>query len=326
MLAPFRRALLREYVSMILTRLFRKNRPFRTVGAPLGSEAPAQHALATVRCSDFEAFQAYLSSTEADRAARAACEAALVPREPEFLVSGFCVVCQQPARFRVGYAHGVDLGAGRRVPNWREQLTCTGCGLNNRMRAAVAFMLAQVESGASIYLTEQVTPLFRVLSGRRPRVIGSEFLRDGTARGRCNAEGIRHEDLTRLSLPDRSVDCIGTFDVLEHVPDYKAALSEMRRCLRPNGTVVMTVPFDLGAMRHAVRARVEADGSITHLMEPEYHGDPLDESGVLCFYHFGWDLLDDFRACGFRDAALHFYWSRPFGFLGGTQFLIGATG
>ena len=34
---------------------------------------------------------------------------------------------------------------------------------------------------------------------------------------------------------------------------------------------------------------------------PEYHGDPLG-GGVLCFHHFGWDLLDAMRECGFAEA------------------------
>jgi hypothetical protein len=40
------------------------------------------------------------------------------------------------------------------------------------------------------------------------------------------------------------------------------------------------------------------------LLEPEYHGDPLSSDGILCFYHFGWDLLEEFRRCGFRSVKL----------------------
>ena len=65
--------------------------------------------------------------------------------------------------------------------------------------------------------------------------MGSEFLRDGTRPGELNAVGVRHEDVTRLTFPDMSFDHIGTFDVLEHVPDYRLALKNLFRCLRPGG-------------------------------------------------------------------------------------------
>ena len=64
-----------------------------------------------------------------------------------------------------------------------------------------------------------------------------------------------------------------------------------------------------------MRARVLADGGIEHLLEPEIHGDPV-AGGVLCYYHFGWDLLDALRAAGFRDATWHRVWSAREGLFG----------
>jgi hypothetical protein len=59
-----------------------------------------------------------------------------------------------------------------------------------------------------------------------------------------------------------------------------------------------------------VRARLQADGTVEHLEPAEYHGDPVDPHGCLCFYHFGWELIDDFRAAGFRRACAASFWSR----------------
>lgn len=84
------------------------------------------------------------------------------------------------------------------------------------------------------------------------------------------------------------------------------------------------VPFALNSQATVVRASLRPDGSIEHHLPPEYHGDPLDPEGTLCFYHFGWDLLDGLGRIGFRDAALHFYWSRDYGLLAGPQFIIHA--
>jgi SAM-dependent methyltransferase len=50
------------------------------------------------------------------------------------------------------------------------------------------------------------------------------------------------------ALPVRSngVDHVVLFEVLEHVPDPAAVLAEVRRVLRPDGTLVGSVPFLIG--------------------------------------------------------------------------------
>jgi SAM-dependent methyltransferase len=166
-----------------------------------------------------------------------------------------------------------------------------------------------------IYLTEQTTSLHRGIARRFPQVVGSEFLRDGTLPGKANSAGIRREDLTALTFPDASFDVILSLEVLEHVPDYKAALRECARVLCPGGTFLLTAPFH-GGEQNLVRARMGQDGQVEHLEPPEYHGDPLSSEGCLCFYHFGWELLADLRVAGFRDVAALMCWSRELGYLG----------
>ncbi len=46
----------------------------------------------------------------------------------------------------------------------------------------------------------------------------------------------------RLPVPDASQDLVTLFDVLEHTPDDRAVLAEVRRVLRPGGHVVVSVP------------------------------------------------------------------------------------
>jgi SAM-dependent methyltransferase len=273
-------------------------------------------------CGSPQQFRDFLAATETARAEQAACEASLLRPDDPFSVRGTCAVCRKATEFQVGYAHCFVLPDGARVPNWREQLFCPGCGLNNRMRAAFHFLREQSDRAGTLYLTEQVTPLFRAASERFGQVAGSEFLRDGTLRGAVNAAGIRHEDLTALTFPDRSLGCIGCFEVLEHIPDHRPALRQLFRCLAPGGMLLLTVPFALDRTEHMERARLRPDGSAEHLLPAEYHGDPLDGAGVLCFRHFGWALLPELAAAGFQEAALHFFWSRELGYLGGTQFIV----
>lgn len=280
--------------------------------------------LRSTRCGSLEEYRRFLALTETARAEQAACEASLLRPHDPFTVRGTCSACRAAVDFQVGYEHCFVLADGARLPNWREHLLCPGCRLNNRMRAAFHFLLERVDRAGALYLTEQVTPLFRAVSAKFGRAVGSEFLRDGTRRGAANAAGIRHEDLTALTFPDRSFGCIGSFEVLEHIPDHRPALHHLFRCLAPGGTLLLTVPFALDRGGHVERAALRPDGSVEHLLPAEYHGDPLSGAGVLCFRHFGWDLLLDLEEAGFRDAALHFFWSRELGHLGGTQFIVTA--
>jgi SAM-dependent methyltransferase len=49
-------------------------------------------------------------------------------------------------------------------------------------------------------------------------------------------------DATRLPFPDGAFDAIIAAEILEHLPDDAAALTEIARVLRPGGTVAVTVP------------------------------------------------------------------------------------
>lgn len=277
----------------------------------------------TIRCTSFDGFRSFMASPANREADMAAFEAGLLGAET-FTVPGHCAVCDQQSAFLVDYESCSTAPDGRRVPNWRERLVCSHCHLNNRMRAAVGFLLSVSEPRDAIYLTEYVTPLFHVVASKRKRTIGSEYLRDGTVRGRTNAAGVRHEDATCLTFPDAAFSAIGTFDVLEHVPNYREALAEFFRCLQPGGTLVITVPFLLWSTTTVTRATIDASGTITHLLPPEIHGDLANKGGALCFYHFGWNFVDALTDAGFEDAGLSMFWDPRLGYLGGYQFIITA--
>jgi SAM-dependent methyltransferase len=235
---------------------------------------------------------------------------------------GYCAVCDAWTRFSLDYRLCSEV-EGRSVPWWRETVTCPSCRLNSRMRLSVHLLERHLTPGPAsrIYLTEHTTALFSRLAKRFPQTVGSEFLRDGTVAGRVNAARIRHEDLTALTFGDASFQFVVSLEVLEHVPDYKAALRECARVLRPGGTLLLTAPFH-GGEQNLVRARMGQHGEIEHIEPPEYHGDPLSPEGCLCFYHFGWELLDDLRSAGFRDVVGVMCWSRDLGYLGENLFQL----
>ncbi len=69
----------------------------------------------------------------------------------------------------------------------------------------------------------------------------------------------------------------------------------------------MTFPW-LGGEHsdHLVRAEMMPDGSIRHILPPEYHGDPASDEGILSFRAFGWKILDEIRMAGFSQARAQF--------------------
>ena len=215
--------------------------------------------------------------------------------------------------------------AGDGSVNWRESVVCPVTGLNNRMRAAhhLFEFECKPDQQTQIYITEQTTPFYAFMKSRFPNTVGSEFMTD-TPNGAENADGVRSEDLTKLTFPDQSFDCILSFDVLEHVPDFKRALAECHRVLKDDGRAYITVPFTFGA-ETLVRAKIDEGGDIIHILEPEYHGDPISNGGILCFYHFGWSFIEDLKQAGFSDAYAAVYWDPGFGYLGVMQSIIVAV-
>jgi GT2 family glycosyltransferase/ubiquinone/menaquinone biosynthesis C-methylase UbiE/glycosyltransferase involved in cell wall biosynthesis len=228
-----------------------------------------------------------------------------------FTLDGYCVVCRKDNRFDVDYDGAVSVDLAHPVPNWRERLVCRGCRLNNRTRAGIHIFECMLAPGPGdrVYATEQLSSLFTWLRDCYPLTVGSEYLGDDYSPGQIR-DGTRHEDIARLSFPSASLDYILSFDVLEHVPDYRAAVSEFCRCLKPGGVLLMSVPFSSDRRETLVRARRRGDGTVEHLLDPEYHRIAASpDRGILCYYHFGWDLLEVLRSAGAREASVVSYYS-----------------
>ncbi|MCR4689480.1 MAG: class I SAM-dependent methyltransferase [Saccharofermentans sp.] len=78
-------------------------------------------------------------------------------------------------------------------------------------------------------------------------------------------------DITDIKLEDSSYDMIICNHVLEHVSSYNKALSEMRRVLRPGGTLVISFPIDetLGTVfeqeANTPEDRIKLFGQVDHI-------------------------------------------------------------
>jgi SAM-dependent methyltransferase len=297
----------------------------RVSAGALRDHEPPPH-LPIIRARSLPEYHRVTAGIESAISRRRALEASLVPHHNEpFTLEAHCVVCGTQSTLNCGFMYSArTLPDGRQIPNWREHLNCGTCGFTNRLRASLHLLLQEIrpEKESRIFATEQVTPLYKWLASRYVNVVGSEYLGSGNAPGEP-IDGMRHEDVQRLSFPSASFDLIVSFEVLEHVPFEQAALSEFARCLKPSGTLFLTAPFRDDRVDNEVRAVLRDEGSIEHLLPPEIHGNPVDpDGGALCFRYFGWRLLDDLRAAGFSDSEVWFYWSRRYGYLGDTNSII----
>lgn len=283
-------------------------------------------AVEWVRLGSVAAYRDHAAATGPEILRRRALERSLITGVERFTVPGYCWICRRQVDFQVDYSYSYPVD-GVLTPNWREHLLCSGCRLYNRMRATLHFFEESLAPSpdASIYLMEQTTPFFRCLRERHPNVVGSEYLGREIGFGEPTAGGIRNESVTRLTFAGASFDFVISLEVFEHVPDFGRALSECHRVLRPGGSLLFSVPFRPEHPENLVRAIVDEQGGIRHLMEPEYHGDPLSTEGCLAFYHFGWELLDEVRAAGFAEVNGYSFWSRDFGYLGSPLILFLAT-
>lgn len=274
--------------------------------------------------SSFNDYKKYAEAMAYEYVQRKSVEFDLLSAKNEICLRGFCIVCNKQLNFKVDYAYGCSIN-GQQVPNWRESIVCEECRLNNRTRSFVHIFEQLARPGflTKIYLAEQLSLLYQHLIKKYPFLVGSEYIGNNAAQfveraGIC----VQHQDLTLLTYEDNLFDVVMHQDVLEHIPDYSAALREGFRTLKPGGYMFFTAPFVPNSEKNIIRACMLPDGSIEHLLTPEYHGNPLAPEGCLAFYHFGWELLEQMKTIGFKEPAAVFYWSREYGYLGGDQLLF----
>ncbi len=112
-----------------------------------------------------------------------------------------------------------------------------------------------------------------------PGVAGGEF-----------RDGVRCEDVEKLTFPDESIDLFITQDVLEHVFDPRGAIKEIHRVLRPGGAHIFTTPKHPGLIQTVQRARLSNAGTVEPLLEAQYHDSPIGDGRALVTYDYGHDF------------------------------------
>jgi len=280
------------------------------------------NTLKTIKVSNLNEFLEHRNKHKSIIAERIRSEKKLInDADEDFFLRGYCHVCDAEREFHI-HILSSDNEPGYFV-NWRESMVCI-CSLNNRMRASFHLFesLLEPDVNSKIYMTEQCTPFYQCMSSKYNNVMGSEYLGDKIPYGEKNEHGIYNQSLSKLTFDNEEFDFILSFDVFEHIPDYQSAFAECYRVLKDNGQMLFSVPFSSLSVENIVRAKVNEHDEIEHLMPPEYHGDPMSQDGCLCFYHFGWEMLEQLKSIGFSSAFAVLYWSHELGYLGNGEQIV----
>jgi SAM-dependent methyltransferase len=129
--------------------------------------------------------------------------------------------------------------------------------------------------------------------------------------------GFRNEDLQHLTFPDNNFDLFISLDVFEHIPDPRQAFCEIWRTLKPGAIVLCTFPVrkaQLAAMER--RVVFNSDGTLTHLKQPEYHGNPISSEGSLVTVDYGYEIHKTIAEWAPFDVRIYRFNDKEHGILG----------
>ena len=197
---------------------------------------------------------------------------------------GECPICERPAMFV------------RRGEWLRDEYLCVGCRSIPRQRALVAVLQQTYPDWRNLPIHESSPggASSDKLKAECKRYTASYFYPEVTP-GTYH-DGVRCENLERLTFDDDTFDLVVTQDVFEHVLDPAAALREITRVLRPGGAHLFTVPY-YAPRQTVVRAAPSPEGVI-YLAPKAYHANPIDPAGSLVVTEWGTDLVDVIYANG----------------------------
>lgn len=228
---------------------------------------------------------------------------------PFFLeIEGHCPICEKATVFTAR-------------DQWlRAALTCPTCeGGSVPRERALALVLNEQFPGWRDLAIHECSPAKRGISAKMKReavhLTQTHFYPD-LERGSMERE-YRNEDLQHLTFADGAFDLFISLDVMEHIPSPEAAFKEIHRTLKPGGYMLCTWPVRR-AQEVAVEPRVafNEDGTMTHLAEPEYHGNPISGEGALVTVDYGYEIHKKLTHWAAFDVRVYRFADRTHGILG----------
>lgn len=220
--------------------------------------------------------------------------------------------------------------------NFRESGNCAYCGASNRFRQIALAInglisehisepviclncsLSKVTS-VSIYNT-QCTGTFHTVLETFPGYYCSEYFGDISKYGKY-VNGVRNEDLQKLTFANSMFDIVISSEVFEHIPRPYQAHDEVFRVLNHGGCHIFSVPFTPQKLRDTNVADLDEYGKIRWISEPMFHLDPIRKDGVPVFNIFGIEMMVKLCEMGFEMKYFRFH-SISVGILGDNAYIF----
>lgn len=218
---------------------------------------------------------------------------------------GYCPICESAAEFTAMY-------------DWyRDHLLCSGCGSIPRERALALVLTRHFPNWRDLSIHES-SPSPRGISPKLMALCADYHASQYFPQEKPGemVHGFRNEDLSVQTFPDNCFDLVITLDVMEHVNSPDVVVREVARTLKPGGSFLFTVPTYKNRVDSERRALYHSDGTIEHLAEPEYHGNPVSDQGSLVTFHYGYDLPELIYRWSGMDVEVFRFHSHNFGIIG----------
>ncbi|TCK68816.1 methyltransferase family protein [Winogradskyella wandonensis] len=196
-----------------------------------------------------------------------------------FRQNGFCPCCEKEVDFIARH-------------HWlRDHFKCNNCGSIPRERALMDIINTYYPNWKALYIHES-SPGDRghslTLKKHAKHYMASQYY-PGKTLG-YTVDGFKNEDLENQTFKDETFDLVITSDVMEHIYEPDKAFKEIHRTLKPGGAHIFSVPI-INKHKPSERwATKNPDGSPNFLLEPEWHGNPVDAKGSPVTFHWGYDI------------------------------------
>lgn len=192
--------------------------------------------------------------------------------------SGYCVICESETEF-IEYN-----------PWLRDHYKCALCDSIPRQRALVNAidLFGAGWEGKVIHESSPYGQASQYIKRKCKDYSESQYFINIPYGG--NHHGVRCENLEQLTFKNNSFDILITQDVFEHVLNPDLAFKEINRVLKPGGIHIFTMPWY--PKQNTVRRAKYVNNNIKFLMDPIYHGNPVDENGSLVTFDWGIDFPD----------------------------------
>lgn len=220
---------------------------------------------------------------------------------------GFCPCCEEAVTFK------------SRDVWYRDNLRCPNCDSLVRERALMLVLNEIVPNWRTLRIHES-SPADRGIS-KKIRQESSTYLATQfyPKQERGSIIGAyRNENLENQTFEDGIFDLVLSLDVMEHVFDPAKAYREISRTLSKRGYYIHTFPIRKWQTDPFImRASLDEENKVKFLVEPpEYHGNPIDESGSLVTIDYGYDIARQISEWSGFDVRISRFWDKSHGIFG----------